>query len=261
MKRLLNAGFGFPLPRLDIDWILSLGFAGIRTDASNPDPLIRYAQIKQLSRWKYSLPLFKHGDSTDLIDELVTSVSRNGAKIGIELGNEHNIDVGADEHLRWLYNVRGSIPSHIPVYAGSIHALIPKAMKWAEKVIPMMPEEYIPALHPYRTELDQHEGLELLDEWYALRPGRFGITEVGWHTAPQRKAKKFPLCFLNDHWSWTDEDVARIAAAERTFWENEGADLLVWYQLNDGPNENYDQDRFGIRDIDGNPKPVSEVWK
>lgn len=83
-------------------------------------------------------------------------------------------------------------------------------------------------------------------------PRAFGISEVGYHTAPR------PFAWL---WSrrWTNAQVARFMARERAFWSNAGAAFCCAYQVNDGPDDTAEH-RYGFRDLSGAWKPVTSTF-
>lgn len=120
-------------------------------------------------------------------------------------------------------------------------------------------------LHPYRPEA---AAWDPFDDWARLNDAvwelrqrldgrRFTVTEMGWHTAEQRRRKLFGR---GDAFRWTDGDVRNFYLWERDFWLKEGAPTFTWYQLNDGPEDTSEQ-RFGIRFADGTWKPVADAVK
>ena len=88
----------------------------------------------------------------------------------------------------------------------------------------------------------------------------WGISEFGYHTAPQIKVKWLPKWWPGNTWRWTDEQVAENVRQEWTFWAAQGAEFAVLYQINDGPT-NTREDRYGIRYLDGAWKPVAGVLR
>jgi hypothetical protein len=260
---LLNAGFGAPLLDADLAWIRSLGFAGIRTDIL-PDASLEIVrrQLRQLRRQGLKGLLLFSTDSTPERVQQITELASGmpGLDFSIELGNEEELgEWDSFSYLRWIKKCVSRVGIGVETLAGSIHRLTYKTLKYAWEVIPFMPPHVVAALHPYRTHTTQSdpEWLDLYNEWRTmLGKRRFAITEIGWHTAP--RSQRFPFCWKSER--WMDGDVARFAQGERKLWRAEGAKYLVWYQFRDGANGNNDQHRFGIRDINGNPKQVSQVW-
>lgn len=251
------AGFGNTMPRNDLVWIYELGFDGVRTDA-NTVLDIALAQVKQLRRYDLrALLLFKPEKHSPGYVKDVVGNSQELARLrfSVELGNENNIgNYDTDRYLRW---VEDSFVVGVETYAGSIHALVPEALDWARRVIPNLNVDVIPALHPYRSGSRGGTDLERFDEWRSLsQNGRFGITELGWHTGA--RPRRFPLCWRVNR--WTDMDVGLFAAIERAHWQAAGATCLCWYQLNDGPGKD-SESLFGIRRLDGSVKPAALVWE
>ncbi len=81
------------------------------------------------------------------------------------------------------------------------------------------------------------------------------VTEIGWHTAPQKTKALLPC--RRQEFRFVDEDVSDFAEYELRFWQRMGAKLLCWSRLNDGANEFDPDECSGIRDIDGRRKPVA----
>jgi len=97
-----------------------------------------------------------------------------------------------------------------------------------------------------------------IDAWKALNgPGAlWGVSEFGWHQAPQRRISWLPAYGWNA-WRWTDEEVLNNAAHEWAYWLSHGAQFACFYQITDGPTDTR-EDRFGLRRVDGSWKPVAE---
>lgn len=129
----------------------------------------------------------------------------------------------------------------------------------------------IVGLHPYRSEV---RPWEKFDDWARINDAvwqikqrlhgkRFAVTEVGWHTATQHERKW--LGRKGDPYQWTDDEVAEFYLWERDFWLREGAEVFVWYNLNDGPDDTSEH-KFGIRRMEppqweASLKPVAHVVK
>lgn len=130
-----------------------------------------------------------------------------------------------------------------------------------------LPAHVTLGIHPYRMNRMPHEDLgersigSIANEIRDLHP-RYAITEGGWHTAPRRRKRGFPLCFTYETIpGWTDDEVATFAPWELNFWAAAGAELYVWYQLNSGPDENEAEHNFGIREMDGTLRPVADALR
>jgi hypothetical protein len=82
----------------------------------------------------------------------------------------------------------------------------------------------------------------------------FAITECGWSTAP----RCWGWWIFRQCRRWTDDQVLLAAVDEYALWKDAGAELMVLYQINDGPSDTR-LNRYGIRRADGSWKPVAEL--
>jgi hypothetical protein len=195
----------------------------------------------------------------------------------IELGNETNLQqhggpLYKDPELfaKWLHYVPEEIWSandSVEVISGGFCGLHKRSLKYFKRAFDtyFFPRKLIIGFHPYRTDKTFDESVEeTVDAFVELRriignDRPVAVTEIGWHTAPQKTNALLPC--RRKEFRFSDDDVADFAESELRFWQRMGAKLLSWYQLNCGPNEFYGEDQFGIRDIDGRRKPVANAIK
>lgn len=186
----------------------------------------------------------------------------------VELWNEPNLDVdGKIEPLVYAAMVPAFVQAchHVGAdpWIGAISNLNKDGLSWLQQMMKALPSsvECGVSVHRYpagREWHDAHPGFATrCDEVHALRKiigtRRMGCSEFGYHTAKQLRHKWLPRWM---GWRWTDAEVARNVQAEWAFWQREGAEFAVLYQLPDGPTDTA-EDRFGIMRADGTFKPVA----
>lgn len=121
----------------------------------------------------------------------------------------------------------------------------------------------ITGIHPYRTAYEPWEtpkgwaSLAEAREWVRSL-GRVWITEGGWHTAPQKKWGKIKICGKKVQWS--NASVAKFAVEEMKIWQGI-AECYSYYQINDGHDPDNSEHNFGLRFLDGKPKPVAYAFQ
>ncbi len=81
---------------------------------------------------------------------------------------------------------------------------------------------------------------------------KFWMTEVG--CTQNYKKKKF-LCPKTINIS--EEEQTDYCRKETVYWKNKFVPAMVWYQINDGPDNEEKEDGFGIRKFDNTPK---DIW-
>lgn len=126
-------------------------------------------------------------------------------------------------------------------------------------------KDMVLGVHPYRGVYRPHEAPKgwksIYDvfEWLRSKDRRIWVTEGGWHTSPQVRKSLWGICQKKVQWS--DDDVAEFASLEMELWENAGAELYAWYQMNSGPDPNNDNDNYGVRDSELVPKPIAREFQ
>lgn len=280
MRLLLNAGFGRPIGRADLELIDWLGFDGVRQDIPGPDALDLVDEIATFRTTMFPIFLVGGGkmgvteqDICATAGDVAIRARRLGLRCAIEIGNEPDIAPAwsperfAGLVLRATEEIQALNPNVIPI-TGGISSTSPEAIKYLRSVMTLLdgggvfPVEI--GYHTYRWSPSQpRAGWDArADEFAALHAiaGCRGIwnTESGWHTARERRGL-FGLCSRR----LSDNEVSDFIDAEireNYIW---GAESYTLYQLNDGPRDTW-EDRFGIRRLDGTLKPsafAAGVWK
>ena len=277
----LNCGFGELIGQADLALIRSLGFRAVRQDAvkrDTPNPAAAPALVSEIAAaglmGNFVIPMWDNG----LCQETAHAVAARAVELGLvngevalEAGNEEDL---SGEYKAWTNNPRGwaalvrdvlTIAGQhhpgIPVVSGVISSVSKDALRWLEKSgVAELP--VIIGYHQYRsTPPDQplagygsraHE-FAILQRVTAGR--RLWCTESGWHDGP-RESGHWPC---KKRWRYSPSEVAQFLAEELRLNEDYGAEVFTVYQLADGPDPDYDQDCFGIRDYAGNLKPSAHV--
>ena len=148
-----------------------------------------------------------------------------------------------------------------PLWVGCIPNTNKEHLAWLAEIIHVVDASVGISIHRYPQDNDdwpstpRGDWRSRIEEVCALRKvigeRRFAVTECGRHTA------RMPRTWFRRR-SLTDARVVRYAAWEFEFWRARGAEFVCWYQLNDGPSD-YFLDRYGIRRVNGEWKPVSLV--
>ncbi len=252
METYLNAGFGELLPVSDLELIRYLGFAGIRQNV--PSPSVGVALVDNaLDGGNKAIFIVPMADPT-VCQEVAHVVAGQVAQRGlsdqavIECGNEEDLKVADVITIAGQHGFTG------PVVSGGISSVSHTALDWlkASRVTELSCGI---GYHQYRSTepsrpLDGYSSRE--DEFRALAHVAAGhdlwCTESGWTTAPHNT-------------SAADIQVTENLREEIRLNEEHGAKSFCVYQLNDGPDPANDQDRFGIRRVDGSLKPQARVLK
>ena len=296
MNRLLNAGNGgHPMGDSTCQLIKSWGFDGVRLSISlyQPTHMIQLL-VDELVRnelkgmlivggwqvWRDGQEVevreaHAHEDVAAQAKVVAELMEQDGLAGWIECGNEPDITKNMN-HQRFVDQCRTSLAavrrvSDVPFINGGVSNLSKKGgLKYLRKCL----EKGLPkgngiatGIHPYRTGLkpwDQFEG-RYINELYELvseAAGAISVTEIGWHTAPQTR-KVGCLGLGREGFAFTDAQIADFAAWELDTALMNAIDVYVWYQINDGPDPNYDMDRYGVRRFDtfDDTKPVVESFK
>lgn len=148
----------------------------------------------------------------------------------------------------------GAVP-----WIGAISNLHHSGLAWLQEMLAAVSFRLAPAeafgvsAHWYpvgRSRLNAHSGFssradEVEELKWIIGERPWGISEFGFHTAPQLLIRWLPRWRWNT-WAWTDQQVADNIAQEWEFWRTQGANFCCLYQITDG-QENIAEDRFGIR--------------
>jgi hypothetical protein len=267
VKLYLNAGFGHKLGEEAKTFIVGLGFYGVRQDVLVPQ------DAKKLVRELSSVGLA----GIYLVRDLWTAVAVAEATLGrraiIELGNEPDSGRARDYH-RWametLKRVR-EVNEDVSVYTGGITTTDRKRYRWLEELYALgIPDEMGCAIHTYRTTAEPdvpHKGyLSRTDEYEWLRlivgPSRpVTITETGWHTARSKKDSFWCNMFGIgcQYVQFTEQQAAGFFEREVQIASDNTVQGVTLFQLNDGPDPDYYEHRFGIRAQDGREKPICQT--
>lgn len=300
MKLYLNAGNGGrPMGERTIRFIKDHLFDGVRMAVPNGvpaellDPMLRELSEAELSAclllggwdwWEGGEAVSRRAIAPDadltLRDAISTATAAEdvGLDFYVEIGNEPNlapprykkdpegfaIDVNV---IAMALSLEDGLHG-VQVISGGVSNINPwEGLPYLVRTANTLGTGVILGVHPYRMGNRPQENLGdqpiglIADVVSDLHP-RFAVTEGGWHTAPRRQKRAFPLCFSYETVAgWTDDEVARFADLELSLWAARGAEFYVWYQINDGLT-NTQEDRFGIRTArDGSPKPVAAALR
>ena len=289
MKVLVNAGNGgHPMGNETCQLIKSWGFDGVRISIPLYAPEENLAaMIEELAAnqmmgmlivggWQLwidgqeveSREAHAHEDVAAQAGVIAGLMTEHGLDGWIECGNEPDIT----KHMkpqRFVDQCKAALSAvwavtDIPFITGGVSNLSKRGglkylMKCVDKGLPRGQTDIAIGIHPYRTGLkpwDKYEGRYINELYQELNDlGGISVTELGWHTAPQKR-RTGPLC--SKRFQFDDVQVAEFAEWELPTAFMNAIDVYVWYQLNDGPNENYDMHRYGIRRFDtfDDVKPV-----
>ena len=292
MKTLVNAGNGgHPMGDETCQLIKSWGFDGVRLSVSlyAPEDYVG-ALIDELARnglmgmlivggwqvWRDGQEVEvreaqAHEDVALQAGVVARFMLHHGVDGWIECGNEPDITKHMNPQ-RFVDQCKSSLAAvrrvaDIPFINGGVSNLRKSGgLKYLRKCRPLgLPkgEGISTGIHPYRTghrPWDKFEG-RYINELYQVvsdEVGYISVSELGWHTAPQKKR-----CFGGKRFAFTDNEIAEFATWELDTALMNAIDVYVWYQLNDGPDPNYDMHRYGIRRFDtfDDAKPVVESFK
>jgi len=277
MDTYLNAGFGDLLSYDDLFLINALGYDGIRQDvpdAERAGALVENIEEGFTLNGIFVVPVAKE----DVCHAVAHAIS--SAAVAMHATNHVVLEVGNEEDLggkRWsrdpvgwaalVRDVQDIARQHsalcgsgpLAVVSGGVSSVSRQAMGWLERS--RVKELGVDiGYHQYRSTppekpLDGYKSRD--DEFRTLRDvageRKLWCTESGWSTAPHKGG------MFHRGFSYTDVEVLHFLREERELNKNFGAESFVVYQLNDGPDAHNDQDRFGIRKIDGALKTQSQL--
>jgi hypothetical protein len=148
-----------------------------------------------------------------------------------------------------------------PVITGGISNLNERGLDYLKRTLAVgtVPADVIVGFHRYpekaRGALAPHDGFTSRDdEWNALMAisgaRALACTEFGYHTAPERI-----VGFITK--TRTDRQVAASVMWDIRFYTERAVTVAAVFQLNDGPDPNKMEHRYGIRRMNGELKPVA----
>jgi hypothetical protein len=281
----LNAGFGDPIQQ-ELAFIASLGFTVVRQDLfAHGDSAPIEALVAEFAGQTVR-PLFllaggkmEHEDGSGRIEphELAARAIRLVAAANacalvsyeVEVGNEPdiaNVDYSSRpqdfaEAVRQSHEALRGAGFNGPVISGGVSNLNQRGLDYLKRALAvgLMPPDVIVGFHRYpekaRGALAPHEGFTSRDdEWNALLAitgaRALACTEFGYHTAPEKIIG--PITKTR-----TDQEVAASVMWDIQFYTERAVTLAAVFQLNDGPDPNNMEDRYGIRRTNGELKPVA----
>jgi hypothetical protein len=277
----LNAGFGDSLAG-EFAGMASYGFAVARQDLFPHDDASRVSALVTEFAGAPVRPLFliggghmQHADGTRIdpsaLAAWTTQVVETARAVGVtdyalEIGNEPDIahpwyarhPANFADAVRQCHGAARSQGFTGSIVTGGIANLDNRGFAYLARVlaVSILPvEDLVIGFHRYpeagRGPLAPHDRFRSRDdEWSMLlklvgtRP--VACTEFGYHTATEP-----------DGHTRTDPEVAESVLWDLEFFEERAVQLACVYQLNDGPTDTW-IDRFGVRALDGNWKPVAE---
>jgi hypothetical protein len=261
MKVYLNAGFGEPLPQADFEQLKHLGFAGIRTDILD-NGLADACAAEVKSAGVEAIFLVK-SDQIHLAVDATRAHQLSGVVVEVE--NEPNYTAVSPETLAARINAAAAANPDIQFVSGGVAFWESGGRDYLGRMIAAgLADSAITGFHAYRTTpaTTPLPGFASRAAEFAelrrIAPGRrYWHTEVGWHTARRCTLQIGPFCFRSEQLS--DTQVRDYWADELQINQDNGVEVVVCYQLNDGPSTAA-ADRFGIRRLDGSEKPVAAVF-
>lgn len=261
MKLVISAGeHDLDGPTVDALW--GFGWDGVRmgfdSPFSMPEAVLRRLALREMGVLALVPQYPDPNIALGIVASLALELPGQGLPwCAIEAGNEpdNKSNPGwymepADLNAWWVlcYDAVRS-RSDAPFVFGWGSSLSRPSLEYLRQAQPQtMPPDAILALHDYRTTKRPSEplwGRSREEEFNALRaiagPGRrLWCTEVGWHTAPYKKT----LCLEK---RWTETQVAQNLGEEARILDAEAVEVMVVYQMNDGPDRDSPEHNFGIR--------------
>lgn len=269
MRIYLNAGFGDLIGAEDMRLITSLGFFGVRQDVRSLDTT---KEVVQEFAGSGLTPLFvvHYGsDTAEIAQEIARVASQELPDYAIEVGNELDLKKVDPKGYGLAFSEMDQACQKIDPYVKMVTAGIGTTNKsglaWLESALLWISSSAIVGFHSYRPNMNpspfaSQSGFrtrqgEFLDLQRFAGKRRLWNTEIGWHTAPRVSG----WWIFKKRIQLTDEQVFQYLKEEVLLSKAAGVEVLTIYQLNDGDNPNYDQDRYGIRTLGGRLKPQSAI--
>lgn len=283
MKKYLNVGFSGSDLKL-INNLKKLGFDGIRSGIKSEQDFYILDMAKDSGmNWIFLLPFEKEfyeiEDVTDLafdVSEYMQIRGMDTSLYAIEIINEptalndhwkNDVTRLAEAFIAAINTIRANLV-HVNILSPSIHDTDVVSIEYLDKFLDLTYEyDYDLAFHRYPNYKDFNapkngfinREAELVELKAIARYRKLWLTETGL-SQYQSKSRNFPLCFLKENVTLSQEKQVEAAKFEMNFW-NDIVKGFVWYQINDGPDSNNKEHGFGIRDINNNWKEVAYVWK
>jgi hypothetical protein len=261
--------------------LVSLGFDGARQGIrlqATPEfvdvVMETFASVRSLAPL-IILPLADDGDvsiTVDFAEHIAAQMSKYGHDrevSGIEFGNEPNLFSrrwDPEELGRAFVLAHGRIRKRLKnaaILSPSVSDLSMNEVEYARRMfVPIRAAsiDYTIAFHRYPgLHFGTHDGLtrdeELARFLEVAGQGRpLWMTETGIPQA-QRRQRKFPFCWTEESYRISETEQADWAVHEYAFWRSRVA-VLVYYQINDGPDKFEPLDTYGIRRFNYTPKEI-----
>ncbi len=199
-----------------------------------------------------------HGMQPLVITWTAAQVSWLPSGVWVEAGNEPLFGTESPKMSPAYYAkyvvepvVRAANTRNLQVFIGA-QTLDKDNVQWLKGVVQSLPSglTYGVSFHVYprgETLLGAPTGYSSIDQ--ALSEARlasggrlFIISETGMWTAPRCTG----FWFWRQCKSWTPEYIANQAQDAYLFFHRKGAQMVVWYQILDGPNPQEKEDTFGV---------------
>ena len=265
---LLNAGFGLPLGRFELNWIRALGFTGVRQSQEIPkapeadvDALVAEFAGRNLEL------LFNINTTSGSVTEVVAravAVADACEKYRIPC-NVEPINEPDAHAIYWdrptffadtIHAVYEAIASRgARVVSGGITSTSKQGLAYLRAAMPELPLDCTVGVHTYRSTAPDKplpgfsSRQEEFDELRALvGPRSIWGTEVGWTDGPRSRWPCVkPL---------SESEVARRLRTEFKLYVENGFERCLLFQLNDGRGR---EEHFGIKTINGRVKESAHV--
>jgi hypothetical protein len=202
-------------------------------------------------------------------------IPKDVPRVHVECANEP--DAGTDKRytpadyvqlvrdvMAWAGDRRLVHGQDIRVWAGALSNFSASAFAYLEQILPGLPAECGITMHWYPDRWAirgprpgfESRAAEVLALTSRIGSRPWGISETGWHTAPQSSG----WWIFKQRWQWTDVQVRDVIRAELAWWQSRGAAFAVIFQINCGPTNTF-IDRFGIRNFAGQWLPQAGAFK
>ncbi len=284
------------LGREQTRWVKSMGFSGLRYDIpwGAPSKYIQMSfdqmSLQQLDaliiiggwmRWGGDNPVAARGFAPPV--DAIGLEAKHAARILLrskmpvdfvswEIGNEPDLSEWKSPREFAEFVRRGAegiwevIPTATVVVGGVSNVNRNGGAKYLDAICSAgVDARMILGVHPYRSDRAPDEapkGWKSVDDvfrWLKSKERLIWVTECGWHTSPQKR-RSGPFGIWSKNVQWSDYDVAKFVRLEMSLWENAGAGLYAYYQINDGENKLDPEQNFGVRYFDLTPKPVAGAF-